>query len=369
MANGMEVDRHLYDVLLVDDNPADREGIRDLIDWESIGQRIAGLAANGREGLELVRRLKPDILLTDVSMPIMNGLELSAQVNRELPETRILFMSCFDEFEYVREAMRNKAHAYILKPIRVEELTEELDKIRRVMDEEQRRAASVRALREQAAIAMPSMPQLRARLDHLVDHGAPGDIEAFVEAWYGPETEQPGPHEKTLSFAIVNGLQVLLLERGRTLHDVFGDDAALFAKLNRYETILDIRRWVFNLIDGVRLDLHPEEGSRNRRIVEDIRAFIEANHARIDSVEEVARHLYMSAGHANVLFKQQTGTSIFDELTRVRMEKAKAMLADPYVKVYEVAERVGYRSKSHFTAVFRDFTGMTPKQYADRRKG
>ena len=110
-------------LLLVEDESFERSSLKNCIDWDLIGVQIVGEAANGSQGLAKVLELHPDIVLTDVKMPGMNGIEMAQKIKNMAPETRILFLSSYDDFEYAKEAVNLKAIAYVTKPVDEGELT------------------------------------------------------------------------------------------------------------------------------------------------------------------------------------------------------------------------------------------------------
>lgn len=125
----------MYTVVVADDEEELRRAIIRRIDWESIGFRVVGEAENGIEALELVEREEPDLLLTDIRMPFVSGIELARQVREIRPTTQIAFLSGFDEFSYAQQAIQYNIISYMLKPITMVELTEELQKIKGKIDQ------------------------------------------------------------------------------------------------------------------------------------------------------------------------------------------------------------------------------------------
>ena len=117
-------------VFLVEDEYIIREGIKKNIDWNANDLEFCGEAADGELALPLICRLKPDILITDIKMPFMNGLELSSLVKKELPETEIIILSGYEEFEYAKEGIRIGVAEYLLKPISGNELLEHVKKLK-----------------------------------------------------------------------------------------------------------------------------------------------------------------------------------------------------------------------------------------------
>ncbi|CAM3512507.1 response regulator transcription factor [Paenibacillus lupini] len=112
----------MYKVLLVDDEPFITEGLSDAIDWSAFGLEVVGSAEDGEEALERLRELPVDLLITDISMPIMTGLELIRKARELQPQLKVIILSGFNEFNYLKEGMRLGIENYLLKPINFGEL-------------------------------------------------------------------------------------------------------------------------------------------------------------------------------------------------------------------------------------------------------
>lgn len=104
-------------VFLVEDESVIREGLRNKIPWEQYGFTLVGDAADGEMALPLIRKTRPDVLITDIKMPFMDGLSLSKIVHGEFPKTRIIIISGHDDFDYARKAIEVGVEQYLLKPI------------------------------------------------------------------------------------------------------------------------------------------------------------------------------------------------------------------------------------------------------------
>lgn len=124
-----------YTVLVVDDEEDQRQALIARVDWAAAGFRVIGEAENGVEALELVENSEPDLVLTDIKMPMMSGLELAAKIREIRPATQIVILSGYDKFEYAQTAIQYNIIRYLLKPISSKELSEALLKIRTSMDE------------------------------------------------------------------------------------------------------------------------------------------------------------------------------------------------------------------------------------------
>ena len=116
----------MYTVLIVEDEILVSVGLRNMIDWSDVNMQVIGEAQNGKQGLQMYYEYKPDIILTDLKMPVMDGMEMIEQIRRHDTTTKIIVLSCHEEFELVRQAFKMGISEYILK---VEILPEELKKI------------------------------------------------------------------------------------------------------------------------------------------------------------------------------------------------------------------------------------------------
>ncbi len=130
----MQQDKTLYTVVVADDEEELRQAVCGMIPWETLGFRLAGSAGNGLDALELVEKLEPDLLLTDIRMPFISGIELARQVREVRPFMHIAFLSGFDDFEYAKQAIQYNIISYMLKPLTMEGIEKELRIIRDKMD-------------------------------------------------------------------------------------------------------------------------------------------------------------------------------------------------------------------------------------------
>lgn len=137
-------------VLVVDDEKWVRKGLIQSIPWERLGLELVGEAADGREGYESALRIKPDILFLDMRMPGVDGRELIGMLNRDLPGTITIVISGYSDFEYTKEAIRNRAFEYLLKPVKKEELAAVLEKaLAELGQRESRESKAASGLREE----------------------------------------------------------------------------------------------------------------------------------------------------------------------------------------------------------------------------
>jgi len=172
----------LYRVLLVDDEEDIRVGISHKMDWESLGFTLVGEAENGRDALELADQLQPDVVLTDIKMPFMDGLELCRILTDRLPASKFVVFSGFDDFEYAKQAIRMNVSEYILKPINAAELKAVLEKLKAQLDTERTERQNAEALRHRYEESLPLLQNLF--LSRLLDDRVARDQVAELSARY-----------------------------------------------------------------------------------------------------------------------------------------------------------------------------------------
>ncbi len=130
----------MYQIVLVDDEIYTRKGIRSLVNWQACGFEVAAEADNGEDALAVIEEIKPDLVITDIRMPVMDGLELIKQVkeNKAGPQPSFIIISGYDDFKYAQQAVRYGVHDFILKPVDEEALEASLTKLHARIDEQKR---------------------------------------------------------------------------------------------------------------------------------------------------------------------------------------------------------------------------------------
>ena len=238
-------------VLIVEDEEMIRKGIVLTVDWAALDCMVVGEASNGIEGLEAARRLEPTLIITDLKMPQMDGIEMLRTLREEGCNAYVIILTAYDHFSYAQSALRLGAVDYLLKPFHDGELENAINR-------------------------------LQSRIER-------------------------------------------------------SSDAA---------EIMDIRK-----------------GDKSKYVLEAM-AYISKHYNEPDiSVGTVAKSLNISEGYLSHTFKKETDYTLLNYLTRYRIHKAMELLKDCRVKVYEVAEQVGYRDIAYFSAIFKKHTGISPSEY------
>lgn len=120
----------MLNLLIVDDESTVRNGIRHGVNWQALDCRVIGEAANGQEGLEQARILRPDVIITDVRMPKLDGIGMLSQLRQEGNKVDVILLTAYSDFDYVRSALQLGAVDYLLKPFRDQELAAAIDRVR-----------------------------------------------------------------------------------------------------------------------------------------------------------------------------------------------------------------------------------------------
>lgn len=128
----------MYKVLIIDDEPIVREGLKTIIDWERYDFSVCGEASNGRVGIYLIEKLNPQLVLVDIKMPEVNGLEMINILRDRVFCPKIIILTGYSDFEYAQKAINYGVTAYLLKPIDETELIRHVEKVRQTIEEEER---------------------------------------------------------------------------------------------------------------------------------------------------------------------------------------------------------------------------------------
>lgn len=145
----------MYKVILVDDEEEVRNGILKKIDWKEYGFEIAGQAENGKDALDLTEKVIPDVVITDIKMPFMDGIQLSEQIRKKFPSAKIIILTGFDQFEYAQKAIKLDVSEYVLKPVSSKELISVLIKVKNKIDDEIAQRDNVQVLKEHYIKSIP----------------------------------------------------------------------------------------------------------------------------------------------------------------------------------------------------------------------
>lgn len=403
-----------YRVLLVDDEEEIRAGISRKIDWDSLGFTLAGEADNGEEALELAELVRPDVVLTDIKMPFMDGLELCRRLKRVLPAAKTVVFSGFDDFEYARQAVGMGVSEYIMKPINAQEMSGVLLRLKDQLDQQQAERRDMESLRRRYEESLPVLRELfytrlldgQVRAEQIGDRAARYEIQMPEGPWtvalFDVDSLEEAEQRDELLLLSVQGFltkyasldcvvrtvlyndSVALLaqtdqtytlleelERLRALalnylelEAVFGPGFTGVMPISQFRSLDELEHWCVDRCLNLRELLGRQRSDSAWRTVERAKHYIGQHYADSElSVESVCTHLHLSPAYFSTLFKREEGMSFIAYVTNVRMERAAHLLLESDDKTYLIAEKTGYTDPNYFSYVFKRRFGISPSKY------
>ncbi|MDR6723480.1 two-component system response regulator YesN [Paenibacillus amylolyticus] len=391
-----------YRVLIADDEPIIREGIRDAIDWATLGMEVVGEAEDGEEALERAVDMDVDVVLVDMNMPFLNGIELIRALQQKCPRCRYLIISGHDEFAYAQEAVRLGVEDYILKPVEAEQLYSALGRLRQRLDEEHQRTAYVRQAAHQIERNIPLLRQrfclewlegqiggrdLKEQLTFLRLPSTP-PVQIGTVRWPASEARKTVMREndrQLFLYAVENVVSELL---GDLPHVLFRDASGLIGICLWQEAPEEIASLLeqqisacLNIAIHAHVELHIgtlEETPGTYRLcrervygevrlsplVRRARQLIQEEYAERDlTLESLATRLQVSAVYLSRVLKKELDNSFVTLVTHARIRKAVQLLDSTTLPIHMIAERVGYDTQHYFSTAFKKAMGISPAQY------
>ena len=368
-----------FRLLIADDSQIQVESILSYVDWTKLGVTEIRTASDGKEAYDIAMEFRPHIVILDIEMPRMDGLELARNLKELGMRVKMIFISCHEKFIYAQKAMEYGGCAYILKPISYTQIESTAREVIDEINREQR----YKSMRTES---LSRQEEFERNFDPSGDKGEKQDIFTiqqeimdFIELGNGDEVEEYFKQKyfvglnhknfdyiKYLCYSITNALQLVVKTKGVDLAKLFGNDNILWDKLAGFDTGEDIINWLTNLLTLMVKHIIELEEDKYEKLTEKIKERIDSDLYSIESVEQVTRELNVSAGHAKNVFKKCTGITIFDYLFEKRMNEAQRLLDQTDMHIYEIAEKLGYSSQAYFSIAFRKQFGMKPNDY---RKG
>lgn len=395
----------LWKVIIADDESVIREGIRDAVDWEALRMNVTAEAEDGEEALELAVRDVADLMLVDLNMPIMNGMDLIREVKEQLPDCRIVIVTGHDEFGYAQQAIRLGVDEYILKPVSPDQLSQVLGKIAKDLELSRERAKHLQLASRQIRKNIPLLREqfcnewmeATFRREEVMEQlhflELPQDSPSMVGIVRWPEADsghsvRTERERQLMLFAMENMLDELLTPCPHVLfHDRGGflcaiiwstTDTMLFSRLEQAVTqylklqIVTHTEVMQNGFDGVSVAYNQARSSVYQEasvspLVRRARHYIrEHYHNSQLSLENTAQAIGVSSVYLSRLFRRELGMTFINQLTQTRISKAIQLLNATTLSIAEIAEATGYESQHYFSTAFKKVVGVSPIHY---RKG
>ncbi|MBE5869222.1 MAG: response regulator [Lachnospiraceae bacterium] len=194
------------------------------------------------------------------------------------------------------------------------------------------------------------------------------DITSFVNKYYS-HFPQSAVYLKTITFSIVCYINTYLTEQNHSLNSIFDDSAVVWNKLSNFESISNIRQWIYNILKSAQEFLCSSKSkSDTSQIANKIKQCIISNYSDYDVLQKCATENQISLNYANILFKKCFDQTMFDFLVFYRLSQAKKLLTDTDFKIARIASMVGYASHTYFSTAFKQHVGMSPNEYRDANR-
>jgi len=349
----------LYKVLLADDERMIKKSIRSLIENDLEGFSVVAEAKNGMEAKELILAHQPDILITDIRMPVWDGLELLTWMDAHALQAESIIISGYNEFEYAQRALKFGVTEYLLKPLNTHDFLSVMNRLKsRLLNR-----TSVSNRRKQWLLDCKLHAENMAKaLWHLNDAEMNTELDRMRDDMLNaPEYEF---HDIVSKY----GDYLVFLE-GEL--NAFGGSHHSFAHLSDQIAAINPKEstQLFLLFQEQMKQASVQiRESRNWQqyhlIMKDAQRFIAERYSdpRL-SLDQAAAHFGISPNYFSQLLKKTTGMSFKQYLTHLRIQHAKQLLSQPFIKVYEVGHLVGMEDYTHFSKTFKKIVGCSPSEF------
>ncbi|MBA1334171.1 MAG: hypothetical protein HPY66_1880 [Firmicutes bacterium] len=342
-------------LLVVDDEDTIREYIRYVFKEENI-DAVVEEAHNGKEAIEKAAAFRPDIVLLDIRMPGMEGLEAGRTIKSSIPDIKIIILTAYDEFTYAHEALRLGADDYLLKPISPKDLIQAVNNALtgRNMPVIADEGAIIRNSDLEAELLESIKYNRRRKAVEILGKILPEDREFDIIELKGYLVELMGIIIRiVVSLGIDKDFLSELKENKQK--QILRADTSHFLKKLIKDFIVEVSETVSDHY------LSPVE-----RAVVRAKDFIQNNYASKIYLKDVAEHVNLSPHYLSRIFKQQTGMNFSQYLNAKRIEKAKEYIGNFDLSLRAVSEKVGYDDFSYFSMVFNKYAGCLPSEFRKR---
>lgn len=337
-------------VLIVDDEKLVRQGLITSLPWEAYGMQVVGEAKNGEKAIEFLEQNEVDLMLTDLAMPVMSGIELMRHVRKRYPQLYIIVLTLHQDFEYIQEALRLGAIDYIAKvELTADRFAEILARVRERIDVEE---------------------QKKTRFE---DKESDRVSDVSLEVWMSPDwILNDGRFHDLLEK--LRSAKLTAIELNRLLHKLIAEwnelyASVLTAKLEAPPTDEAISwqeaaDWLMRI--RVVLSKALSELHYSQEVQDAVRKAVQLIQEELGSnlyAADIAKRVNMSRSYFSQCFKDITGRTFNEFVRQARMDKAKEYLEHTNMPILWVAEKTGYQDGKYFSSVFRDQTGELPSAY------
>lgn len=339
----------MYKVYIVEDEHLEREALKTILNKQAPDVDVVGSAASGMAALEGIKETDPDIILMDINIPEINGIEVLRKVKQADPNKKVILITAFNEFDFAHQAIKAKVDDFLLKPIRPEQLLEAIRQAIGSLKANEKSMFNEKMNEVLFAVVQKKYSDTRRALTEYID---------LLYEHYSYDL-----------LSIEHEIDHFMEELNTIARDTYHYDAMPSLRggsgqhfVNNYKTPYDLKIEIMKVIDKI-FDHMLENNENRKNTIEDILNYIDRNCAKDISLDQVGEYANMSSYYLSKIFKKETGVNFVTYLTERKIEIAKDMLINTDVPIINIALDLSYHEPNYFSKVFKKSTGMTPTEY------
>lgn len=345
----------MINVVIADDEFNTRNGLAASLKRSLPEINVVALCKNGLEVLEVLKKEQIDLVISDVKMPELNGIQLSKMIYELYPNVKIILVSAYAEFEYAQEAMLYGVRNYILKPMSYEKLRQIQNYIKELSGETENKDSFKSLVHDTS---------FRGLVKNALSSKDKKEIQAVLEI---ADDKKIRPND--FYMYIISIIDEFLQEKN-LMHLLHKRELQLIENENNPQSY---KSFILKIYDGLQLNLSKKEMKFNENegeTVKHIKSYVEKNLSSVTlSTSEIARLLKMSESHLCRTFKYSEKITLIEYITNRRIEKAKEYLKQPGLSAKDVGLKCGYENIRYFYSVFKKQVGVSPTQYRQQKCG
>jgi len=347
----------MLNLIIIEDEQIMREGLEEYINQSQLGFKVVAVFSNGADAIEYIKTAKVDLIITDIMMPGISGVEVARFVYEHFPHISVIVISGYADFSYAVEVMQYNVNYYLTKPVDLAKMREILAKFY----ERKKKSAEFDKQVSNGAFSINDVFNCCSKLIQYVVSADAEGITVTVDKLISVLPDEPTMLQKhilDLYELVEKGVEDFGIIINKALMD-----EEIKKQLGHLNTKEDFRKiFIAALSALMKIDSQQKENVENI-IIRKAKKYIAGNYGSDISLDEVADYLGLSSTYFSRLFHRLVGETFIEYITDIRIEAAKKLLAEQRYKVYEISEMVGFSSSNYFRTLFKKRTGSTPNEY------
>lgn len=341
-------------ILLVDDEKYAIEGLISMLDWNRFQGELTGTASSGEEAVALMETLIPDVIISDIKMGGMNGIDLARIVHEKNENIQMILLTAHGEFEFARQAIQYGVIDYILKPITREKIGQLNDLLARKQEQLLLQRKSYLTVWDDS-LKQQLLEALKTNDRGILDEFFQSAL--FAELMNGNDCNPVGIQLINYLYAYLNDMnleqQAISYSRNETMENFLD-------MTSRQEKMDYIITKYYDLLTSV----SQQKSAHTEAIAAYAFRYIGEHYCEPDfNLSGLSYAMHVSLSHLSTVFKQTTGNNLISYVTELRLEKARELLSDMQYSISEVAALSGYSDAKYFAKLFKKKMGSTPSEY------